>query len=180
MAVFSLEQGMPTSTCPTIWALRMRVSMSEIGSVMLIARSSPARLDDARHFAAHRQLAQLGPAQAELAVYAARPAGQGAAVAQPGGRGVARQLLQTHARRLLVLVRRPGVVEHLEQRGTLRLEFLDRLATLLFAELHCELGHGFSLSELGLAWVLASGPAGTGNGTRRAARAPRCRSWPWW
>src|SRR5262249_41868202 len=159
------EQGMPTSTCPTIWALRMRVNMSEIGSVMLIAPSSPARLDDARHLAAHRELAQLVPRQAELAVDAARPAGQRAAVAQPGRRGVARQLLQLHARRVLLLVGRLHVVEHLEQRRALRLEFLDRLAALLFTELHCELGHGFSLSALGLAWVLASGPGGTGNGT---------------
>src|SRR6185312_11161935 len=141
MAVFSFEQGMPTSTCPTIWALRMRVSMSAIGSVMLIAASSPARLDDAGHLAAQRELAQLVAPQAELLVDAPRAARQRAAVAQPGRRGVARQLLQLDPRRVLVLVGRLDVVEHLEQRGALRLEFLDGLAALLFTELHCELGH---------------------------------------
>src|SRR5690242_4580391 len=132
---------MPTSTCPTIWALRMRVSMSAIGSVMLIALSSPARFDDARHFAAHRELTQLVAREAEFLVHAARTAGQRAAVAQPDRRGVARQLLQLDARRFLVLVGCLDVVQHLEERRAFRLEFLDRLATLLFAELHCELGH---------------------------------------
>src|SRR5204863_7026429 len=99
-----------------------------------------------------------------------------AAIAQPHRRGVARQLVQLDARRFLVLIGGLGVVQHLEERRALRLELLDGLAALLFAQLHCELGHGFSLSRL--AWGLASGPAGTGNGTPRAARAPRCRTSP--
>src|SRR5205085_1993637 len=60
----------------------------------------PARLDDARHLAAHREIAQLVAAEAELAVHAARPSGEGAAVAQSHRRRVARQLLQLRARLL--------------------------------------------------------------------------------
>src|SRR5271170_3558526 len=136
MEIFSFEQGMLTSTCPTIWALRMRVSMSAIGSVMLIRDSLPARLDHARHLTAHRQLAQLDAAEAELAVHAPRAPGQRAAIAQPRGRGIARQLLQLGAGRVAVLVGGLLVVDHLEQRGALQLEFRDRVAALLFAELH--------------------------------------------
>src|SRR5580704_13750174 len=51
-------------------ALRMRVSMSAIGSVIM---GSPARLDHARDLAAERQHAQANPAQLELAVIASRP-----------------------------------------------------------------------------------------------------------
>src|SRR3954464_2591080 len=36
MDAFSLDAGIATSTCPTIWALRMRTSMSAMGSLMLI------------------------------------------------------------------------------------------------------------------------------------------------
>src|SRR5688572_10616109 len=139
MEIFSLEQGMLTSTCPTIWALRMRVSMSAIGSLMLIADSLPARLDHAGHLAAHRELAQLDASKAEFLVDAARAPGQRAAVAQPHRRGVARQPLQLGARRVAILVRRLDVVNHLEQGGALRLELLDGVAALLFAELDCEL-----------------------------------------
>src|SRR6185503_6695753 len=142
MEIFSLEQGMLTSTCPTIWALRMRVNMSAIGSLMLIADSLPARLDHAGDLAAHRQLAQLDAAEAEFLVDAARAPGERTAVAQPHRRRVARQPLQLGARRIAVLVRRLDVVDHLEQRGAPCLELLDCGAALLFAELDCELGHG--------------------------------------
>src|SRR5258705_3343417 len=142
MEIFSLEQGMLTSTCPTIWALRMRVNMSAIGSLMLIACSLPARLDHAGHLAAHRQFAQLDAPQAELLVHAARAPGEGATVAQAHRRRVARQPLQLGARRVAVLVGRLLVVDHLEQGGTLGLEFLDHVAALLFAELDGESGHG--------------------------------------
>src|SRR5512143_2251484 len=135
METFSFEQGMLTSTCPTIWALRMRVNMSAIGSVMLIARSLPARLDHAGDLAAQRELAQLVAAEAELAVDAARAPGQRAAVAQARGRGVARQLLQLRARSIALLVGGLLVVDRLEERGALRLESGDGVAALLLAEL---------------------------------------------
>src|SRR5690606_3599536 len=149
MEAFSREAGIATSGWPTIWALRIRTSMSAIGSVMLIEVSLPARLDDAGHLAPQGELAQLVAPQAELAIDAARASRHRAAVAQAHGRGVARQLLQLRARDLLRLVRGAGVVDHLEQLQALRLELLHRLAPLLFPELECELGHGsLSVSEV--------------------------------
>src|SRR3954468_22498408 len=110
---------MATSVCPTIWALRMRTSMSAMGSVMLICfpypcAFLPAGLDDAGHFALEGEVAQLVAAQAELAVHAARPAGEGAAVAQAHRRSIARHLLQLHARLLLRLLGGARVVDHFE------------------------------------------------------------------
>src|SRR5436305_1147421 len=67
--------------------------------------------------------------------------GECAAVAQPHGRGVARQLLQLGARLFARLVRGAAVVDDVEQRGALRLELLDGLATFLVAQFHCQLGH---------------------------------------
>src|SRR5215208_4144811 len=142
MEALILDAGIDTSVCPTIWALRMRTSMSAIGSLILIQVSLPACLDHARHLAAQCEIAQLISPQAELAVHPARPAGQRAAVAQAHRRGVARQLLQLAAR----LVGGALVVDDLEQLRAPRLEFLDGLAALLVAELECELGHAFSLS----------------------------------
>src|SRR6185369_3092437 len=135
MEIFSFEHGMLTSTCPTIWALRMRVSKSAIGSVMLIRGSLPARLDHAGNLATHRQFTQLDAAEAKFAVHAARAPGQGATVAQPRRRCVARQLLQLGAGRVAVLVGGLRILQRLEQRGTPHLELLDGFAALLFAEL---------------------------------------------
>src|ERR1700757_609727 len=91
-------------------ALRMRVSMSAIGSVMLMSRSLPARLHDARDLAAHCDLAQLVAAQPELPEHSARPAGQGAAVSQARRARIARQRLQLAARRSAAFFRHPGVL----------------------------------------------------------------------
>src|SRR6185503_5737481 len=136
MEIFSLEQGMPTSTCPTIWALRMRVNMSAIGSLMLIADSLPARLDHTRHFAVQRELAQLDASKTEFPVHAARPAGQRAAVAQAHRRRVARQALQLGARGLAVLVGGLDVADHGDQRGALHLELLHGLAAEFVTQLY--------------------------------------------
>src|SRR5262245_61334217 len=116
----------------------MRTSMSAIGSLMLMRSSLPARLDDARHLALEGEIAQLVAREAELAVHAARPAGERAAVAQAHRRGVARQLLQLVACLGLGLVRGTGVVDDLEQLRAPGLELLHRLAALLVAELECE------------------------------------------
>src|SRR5437899_3937715 len=40
MEILSLEDGTPTAVFPTAWALRMRVSMSAMGSVMLMREAS--------------------------------------------------------------------------------------------------------------------------------------------
>src|SRR5690349_18787428 len=122
---------MVTSAWPTSWALRMRVSMSEMGSCMLIGFSLPACLDDPRNLAPQGELPQLVAAEAEFAIDAARPPGQRAAIAQPHRRRVARQPLQLGARFLARLVRGTRVVDDLEQRRALRLELLDGLAALL-------------------------------------------------
>src|SRR5262249_62002653 len=70
----------------------MRVSRSPSGSFMTEASSLPARLHHAGDAALARQLAQHVAAHLELAVVAARAAGELAAIAHARRRGVARQL----------------------------------------------------------------------------------------
>src|SRR5215831_9194312 len=67
---------MRTSSCIATFALRMRVSMSAMGSVMVIvaALPSPAGLRDAGDLAGVGELAQADAAEPELAVDRARPA----------------------------------------------------------------------------------------------------------
>src|SRR6478736_6452441 len=75
---------MRTSSCIATLALRMRVSMSAIGSVIVIVRRpSPARLGDAGDLAGVHELAQADPAQAELAVDRARPTAPAASAVGP-------------------------------------------------------------------------------------------------
>src|SRR6185312_9316109 len=81
MAVFTLEEAMVISALRALCPLRMRVRRSAIGSVMLMRRSSPARLGDARDFAAVHDLADLHARESELAVHAAGAARDRAAVA---------------------------------------------------------------------------------------------------
>src|SRR5262245_325136 len=61
--------------------LRMRVSMSAIGSVIM--GRSPARLHEARNLTLARQIAQAEAAHAEAAIEGARPTAQRAAVVRP-------------------------------------------------------------------------------------------------
>src|SRR4029078_8136337 len=98
METLRLEQGILVSPCPTSWALRIRVSMAAIGSLILIADSLPARLDHPRHLAGQHELSQPASSDAEFLVDAARPPSQGAALAQAHRRRVARQPLQLGAR----------------------------------------------------------------------------------
>ena len=70
----------------------MRVSMSAIGSLMLIqSLLLPASFGHAGDLATHGDFTQLVAAEAELAKDAARTAGQRAAIAQPDRAGIARQ-----------------------------------------------------------------------------------------
>src|SRR5437867_10274126 len=75
-----LEEGISTRWWPAIRALRMRVSMSAIGSVMAIvcleppSCALPARLHDAGDGSLQRELPEADPAELELPVEAARPA----------------------------------------------------------------------------------------------------------
>src|SRR5580700_325267 len=86
ISVFSLEAGTSTLGWRALIALRTRVSMSAIGSLVIPALQlflwlSPARLRDAGDFPVQRQLAEAQPANAELAQKRARPAAAPAAVA---------------------------------------------------------------------------------------------------
>src|SRR6059058_1123888 len=73
MSTFILELGMVACSCSALLALRMRVSMSAIGSVSTVSLL-PARLRHAGNRALVRQLAEADPAEAELAEDRARAA----------------------------------------------------------------------------------------------------------
>src|SRR5512142_1974736 len=100
MDALTRDEGIATDSFSASCALRMRVSISAIGSLMLmLCLLSPAGFGHAGDFTAHGDVAQLVSPQAELAVDPARAAGQLAAVTHPRRARVARQPLQLHARR---------------------------------------------------------------------------------
>src|SRR5579871_464534 len=72
----SLEDGMRTVSCIATLALRIRVSMSAMGSVIVMRASppSPAGLRHAGHLSRMRELAQADAAEAELTEHRSRPA----------------------------------------------------------------------------------------------------------
>src|SRR4051794_34700266 len=73
-ASFNLEEGMRTSSWNATLALRSRVSMSAIGSVIVTVRPPlPTGLGHARHLAGVHHLAQADAAQPELAEHGAGP-----------------------------------------------------------------------------------------------------------
>src|SRR4051812_47642232 len=74
-ASFTFELGMRTSSCIATLALRIRVSMSAIGSVMVMRRPpSPAGLVDAGDLAGVNHVPKTDAAQLELAVHRVRAA----------------------------------------------------------------------------------------------------------
>src|ERR1700754_2834023 len=80
----SFDDGMRTSSCMAMLPLRMRVSMSAMGSVIMIDQlPSPAGLGHAGQLSRVRQLAQAHPAEAELAEDTVRPAAAAAAGVSP-------------------------------------------------------------------------------------------------
>src|SRR5215203_7041455 len=93
ISCFWREVGISALSCNALLALRMRVSMSAIGSVS-ISTLLPTALRHARDLAVVRELAQADPAEAELPVHGAR------APAAP----TARVLPHLEARRALLLV----------------------------------------------------------------------------
>src|SRR5579872_2706675 len=75
ISIFIRDAGITTESCRAIMALRIRVSMSAIGSVMTPTPvTSPARLDDAGNLAPMGQRAQADPAEPELPEHRPRPA----------------------------------------------------------------------------------------------------------
>src|ERR1700748_1122019 len=81
ISCFSFEAGMLADACMARFALRMRESMSAIGSVIIAA--SPRALRHAGDHALVRELPQADPAQAELAEDRAGPAAAIAARVAP-------------------------------------------------------------------------------------------------
>src|SRR5215467_4389976 len=73
ISTFILQLGMVACSCSALLALRMRVSMSAIGSVSTVSLL-PARLRHARDRALVRELPEADPAEAELAEDRARAA----------------------------------------------------------------------------------------------------------
>src|SRR6185436_14075978 len=115
MDCFTFDAGTMTLTFSVAWALRMRVSMSAMGSLMLMASPLPAGLDHSGDLAAHGDLADLVAREPELAEGPARAAGHRAAVAKPHGRGVARQRLELGARLVAGVVGRLGILDDREE-----------------------------------------------------------------
>src|SRR4029079_314587 len=101
----SFEPGIETLPLLRICALRMRAIISPIGSLTAICPSSPARLHEAGDQALVAKLAQGDTAQPLLAVIAAWSAGHLAAIADAGGRGIARQFGELQRRREALLNR---------------------------------------------------------------------------
>src|SRR5262245_12538891 len=125
----------------------MRVRKSAIGSVMLIYlvlqwfQPLPAGLAEARNVAAHRCFAQLRTAQTELAIVAARAAGDRAALALAALARVARQRLQCCNRSLALRRRARRLANHFLQLRAPGCIALLQLGALLFAIDHRCLGH---------------------------------------
>src|SRR5260364_294161 len=95
IAALTLEEGITTDTLLTICALRTRVNISEIGSLILIdifplSPALPTRFDYARNFSAECNLTDFAARQAKFPECPARTARKRAAVTLPGGIRVAR------------------------------------------------------------------------------------------
>src|ERR1035438_3467010 len=88
ISIFNLDAGTSTLGWRASAALRIRVSMSPIGSDVPIVTSpnpfsSPTGLDHAGNFTGQSQLPETDPAQVELAQIAARPPAPETPVAMP-------------------------------------------------------------------------------------------------
>src|SRR5438128_1505751 len=111
MAFLRPLAGISTTDRSMRLALRMRVNMSAMGSVIMAYVSSPARLLDARNQAIAGHLAEADPADTELPINGAWPAANLAAEPQsdslawrhfclvrsfPAGLNTSQQLLELH------------------------------------------------------------------------------------
>src|SRR5262245_18850662 len=95
---FMREVGMEAVSCSARFALRMRVSMSAIGSVSIV-RLLPARLRHARDRALVCEVAQADAAKLVPPVH--RPRAPAAVAARVGGDRVLRRALLLRSQRLL-------------------------------------------------------------------------------
>src|ERR1700761_125388 len=80
-SIFSFELGTSTRGCLARAELRMRVSKSAIGSVVILYSSLPAGLHNAGDFALERQAAETDTAHLELRKNRARTAADAATIA---------------------------------------------------------------------------------------------------
>src|SRR5574341_1688522 len=114
----SFDAGVDTLDLLRICALWVRAIRSLSGSFKAIARCSlPARLEKARDQALGAEIPKRNTGKLVLAIEAARPARHLAAVADAGGRGVARQLRELERRREPLLHRLRLVVRYLFEPG---------------------------------------------------------------
>src|SRR5215211_1133689 len=98
MRARSFEPGVVTVLRRRICALRMRVSISPTGSLIMGTPPLPARLHEARDQACGAEVAQRDPRHAELAVVGSRAPSDLAAVADPRRVRVAGQFGELEAR----------------------------------------------------------------------------------
>src|SRR5712691_2383367 len=80
---FSWDEGMSTFSCSAPLALRMRVSMSAIGSVSIPRLLLPGGLDHSRNLAFEGQFPEADPAHLEFPQVSPRAAAQLAAAVRP-------------------------------------------------------------------------------------------------
>src|SRR5260364_347476 len=151
IAALTLEEGITTDTLLTICALRTRVNISEIGSLILIdifplSPALPTRFDYARNFSAECNLTDFAARQAKFPECPARTARKRAAVTLPGGIRVARQLLQFQTRVIARFLCLALVIYHLFKSGALCGIFLHQAGALLFTFNQGAFSHHFALN----------------------------------
>src|SRR5262245_59396104 len=125
MLSLSFECGTSTAGCSARPALRMRVNMSEMGSVIIL----PACFGHTRNQTVQRGFAERQTRHTELADVSVTATADGAAVHQPGWAGVTRQLgearvitlglqfsthrgILLHRRRLALVALKPCFLRH--------------------------------------------------------------------
>src|ERR1700690_4489501 len=135
---------METFDLARICALRMRAIMSPIGSLTPLAIPLHARLHEAGNQGLGDEVAQRDAAETMLAVIGARPAGQLAAIANAGGRGVAREFGELEGGGETLLHRQRLVAGDLLELAATIGELLRHLAPPVVLLDHTLLSHTFS------------------------------------
>src|SRR5471032_4637 len=142
------EAGTVTLSRRADWPLRMRVSKSPTGSVIMVyGPPLPARLHDAGQSARRGEFAQREPRKLELAVHGPRTARDRASVANTRRRGVARQLGELEPGAEALLRRQLVVHRHRLQLGALAGELLRHPGAAVVLLDRTLLGH-FSLASV--------------------------------